>query len=40
MDQYRINQILRVAKLHYELGMSQLEIGKKEHLSKSTVSRL
>lgn len=40
MDQYRMNQILRVAKLHYELNMSQIEIAKKEHMSKSTVSRL
>ncbi|MGI6511214.1 MAG: sugar-binding transcriptional regulator [Catenisphaera adipataccumulans] len=40
MNQYRMNQILRVAKMHYELGMSQIEIAKKEHMSKSTVSRL
>ena len=40
MDQYKINLILRVAKLHYELGMSQIEIARQEHLSKSTVSRL
>lgn len=40
MDQYKINQILRISKMHYELGMSQIEIAKKEHLSKSTVSRL
>lgn len=40
MDQYRTNLIIRVAKLHYELGMSQIEIAKQEHLSKSTVSRL
>lgn len=40
MDQYRINQILRIAKMHYELGMSQIEIAQAEHLSKSTVSRL
>lgn len=39
-DQYRINQILRVAKLHYELHLSQIEIARREHLSKSTVSRL
>ncbi len=40
MDQYRMNQILRVAKMYYELNLSQLEIGRKEHMSKSTVSRL
>lgn len=40
MDQYRTNQILRVAKMYYELGMSQIEIAQKEHYSKSTVSRL
>ena len=40
MNQYRTNQILRVAKMYYELGMSQIEIAKKEHYSKSTVSRL
>ncbi len=40
MDQYRINQILRVAKMYYEMNMSQIEISRKEHMSKSTVSRL
>ncbi len=40
MDSYRTNLIIRVAKLYYELGMSQIEISKQEHLSKSTVSRL
>lgn len=40
MDQYRVNQILRVAKLYYETGESQASIAKSEHLSKSTVSRL
>ena len=40
MDQYRTNLIVRIAKLHYELGMSQIEIAKQEHLSTSTVSRL
>lgn len=39
-DQYRVNQILRVAKLYYELHLSQIEIARREHLSKSTVSRL
>ncbi|MCH4071586.1 sugar-binding transcriptional regulator [Pseudoramibacter sp.] len=40
MDQYKMNLILRVAKRRYELGMSQIEIAREEHLSKSTVSRL
>lgn len=40
MDPYKMNLILRVAKRHYELGMSQIEIARAEHLSKSTVSRL
>lgn len=40
MDQYRTNLIIRVAKLHYELGLSQIEISQQEHLSTSTVSRL
>lgn len=40
MDQYRTNLIVRVAKMYYELGMSQIEISRQEHLSKSTVSRL
>lgn len=40
MDNYRTNLIIRVAKLYYELGMSQIDISKQEHLSKSTVSRL
>lgn len=39
-DPYKINLILRVAKLRYELGMSQIDIARQEHLSKSTVSRL
>lgn len=40
MDTYRTNLIIRVAKLYYELGMSQIDISRQEHLSKSTVSRL
>lgn len=40
MDQYRVNQILRVAKLYYEMDESQAQIAREEHLSKSTVSRL
>lgn len=40
MDQHKINQILRIAKMHYELKMSQVEIAEKENLSKSKVSRL
>lgn len=40
MDQNKINLMLRVAKMYYELKMGQQEIGEKENISKSTVSRL
>lgn len=40
MEQSKENQILRVAKMYYELKMGQQDIGKKENISKSTVSRL
>lgn len=40
MDVAKVNQILRVAKMYYEMGLGQLEIGKRENISKSTVSRL
>ena len=40
MEQSKVNQILRVAKMYYELKMSQQDIGAKENISKSTVSRL
>lgn len=40
MEPKKIAQILRVAKMHYELNMSQVEIAEKEEISKSTVSRM
>lgn len=40
MDTAKTNLILRVAKMYYEMKMSQQEIGVKENISKSTVSRL
>ena len=40
MDQKKINQILRISKLYYELDLGQVEIAAKEGISKSTVSRL
>ena len=40
MDLSKQNLILRVAKMYYEMNMSQQEIGAKENISKSTVSRL
>lgn len=40
MDPKKINQILRISKMYYELDMGQVEIAKKEGISKSTVSRL
>lgn len=40
MDQNKINLMLRVAKMYYEMKMGQQEIGEKENISKSTVSRL
>ncbi len=40
MDTEKINQLIRIAKMHYELHLSQLEIAEKEGISKSTVSRI
>lgn len=40
MDTKKMNQVIRIAKMHYELHYSQLEISKKEGISKSTVSRI
>lgn len=40
MNTDKMNQIIRIAKMHYELHYTQLEIAYKEGLSKSTVSRL
>lgn len=36
----KINQILRISKMYYELNMGQVAIAKAEGISKSTVSRL
>lgn len=40
MDTQKINQILRISKMYYELDLGQVEIAAKEGISKSTVSRL
>lgn len=40
MNINEMKQIVRVAKMYYELGMSQETISEKEKISKSTVSRL
>ncbi|MDD2414735.1 MAG: sugar-binding domain-containing protein [Eubacteriaceae bacterium] len=40
MDPKKINQILRISKMYYELDMGQVAIAEKEGISKSTVSRL
>lgn len=40
MDLKKINQILRISKMYYEMDMGQIEIAKKEGISKSSVSRL
>lgn len=40
MDAARIYSIIKVAKLYYEMKMSQEEIAHMEGISKSTVSRL
>lgn len=39
-DTNRLNQIIRIAKMHYEMNYSQLEIAAKEGISKSSVSRI
>lgn len=40
MDAKKLSQILRISKMYYELHMSQIQIGEKEGISKSNVSRL
>lgn len=40
MNTEKMNQIIRISKMHYELHYTQLEIAKKEGISKSTVSRI
>ena len=40
LDTKKLQQIIKIAKMHYELHYSQLEIAKEEGMSKSTVSRL
>lgn len=40
MDMKKITQMVRIAKMHYELNQTQLEIAKKEGISKATVSRI
>jgi len=40
MDAKKLSQILRISKMYYELNMSQVQIGEKEGISKSNVSRL
>jgi deoxyribonucleoside regulator len=40
LETSKIYQIIKIAKMYYELKMSQEEISKKEGISKSTVSRL
>ena len=39
-DSNKLNQIIRIAKMHYEMHYSQLEIAAKEGISKSSVSRI
>ncbi len=40
MNPKKLSQILRISKMYYELNMSQVQIGEKEGISKSNVSRL
>ncbi|MDD3746572.1 MAG: sugar-binding domain-containing protein [Anaerostipes sp.] len=40
MDTKKMAQVIRIAKMHYELHYSQLEIAEKEGISKSSVSRI
>lgn len=40
MDTNKMTQMIRIAKMHYELNQTQLEIAKKEGISKATVSRI
>ena len=37
---YTIREMVRIAKMYYELGMTQIEIAKQENLSRPTVSRI
>lgn len=37
---YSINEMVRIAKLYYELGMTQQAIAKQENISRPTVSRI
>ncbi len=37
---YTIREMVRIAKMYYELGMTQVEIAEKESLSRPTVSRI
>lgn len=40
METKKLQQMIRIAKLYYELGWGQAEIAKHEGISKSTVSRM
>ncbi len=40
MDTNKLTQMIRIAKMHYELNYTQLEIARKEGISKATVSRI
>ncbi len=40
MEAKKVNQILKIAKMYYEMELSQQEIAKRENLSKSSISRL
>lgn len=40
IDIKKMNQAIRIAKLHYEMHYSQIEIAAKEGISKSSVSRI
>ncbi|MCR4891792.1 MAG: winged helix-turn-helix transcriptional regulator [Lachnospiraceae bacterium] len=40
VDANKLTQVIRIAKMHYELHYSQLEIAEKEGISKSSVSRI
>lgn len=40
MDTNKLNQMIRIAKMHYEMNYTQLEIASREGISKATVSRI
>lgn len=40
MDTKKLQQMIRIAKLYYELGWGQIDIAEHEGISKSTVSRM